>query len=201
MNEESAKATDLTSATLTPAAAAARSFDAHREHPLAEARAPQVGDEQAENDHDRRRRRSRERGSGCCRRDRATSVVRADAPPEQGRLLHRRAEAARRPTWSWRTRTARSRPRLRASPRPGSLRALAARTRRRRGRAPSPRATRRAAPRGSRCPRRRSGARRRSPQTPASATCASETWPTKPMMTTIDRQTTIPIRDSIRACR
>ncbi len=39
------------------------------------------------------------------------------------------------------------------------------------------------------------------PDTPARVTCASDTWPTKPVMTTSDRQTTMPISDSIKACR
>ena len=39
------------------------------------------------------------------------------------------------------------------------------------------------------------------PDTPASATCASDTWPTKPVITTSERQTTIPISDSINAWR
>ena len=39
------------------------------------------------------------------------------------------------------------------------------------------------------------------PDTPASATWASDTWPTKPVITTSERHTTIPIRDSISAWR
>ncbi len=39
------------------------------------------------------------------------------------------------------------------------------------------------------------------PDAPARLTCASETWPTNPVMTTSDRQTTMPISDSISACR
>ena len=37
--------------------------------------------------------------------------------------------------------------------------------------------------------------------TPASVTWASDTWPTNPVITTSDRQTTMPTSDSISACR
>jgi hypothetical protein len=39
------------------------------------------------------------------------------------------------------------------------------------------------------------------PATPARVTWTSETWPTKPVITTNDRQTAMPMRDSISACR
>ena len=39
------------------------------------------------------------------------------------------------------------------------------------------------------------------PETPASVTCNSDIWPTNPVITTSDRQTTIPTSDSISACR
>ena len=39
------------------------------------------------------------------------------------------------------------------------------------------------------------------PHTPARVTWASDTWPTNPVITTSDRQTTMPISDSMRAWR
>ena len=39
------------------------------------------------------------------------------------------------------------------------------------------------------------------PHTPASVTWTSDTWPTKPVITTSDKHTTMPISDSMNAWR